>query len=75
MRRPAAVFSARRAISPFRGWLPFYKLKVNGETEERGEREEGRERSRMINETNASLSLLRSSIEEEREGGEGLIIG
>lgn len=25
----------------------------------------------MINETNASLSLLRSSIEEEREGGRG----
>lgn len=29
----------------------------------------------MINETNASLSLLRSSIEEEKEGGEGFIIG
>lgn len=26
----------------------------------------------MINETNASLSLLRSSIEEEREGGGGV---
>lgn len=39
-----------------------------------GRGEEGRERSRMINETNASLSLLRSRIGEEG-GREGFIIG
>lgn len=39
-----------------------------------GRGEEGRERSRMINETNASLSLLRSRIGEEG-GGRGSLSG